>query len=217
MTSKRKTPAKGRNNKRALNIGLGIAAAAAGIYFFAGDQIKDFFKAKPDFIPEPTPAQLPGATPASQGTPSKPETPGIDIDKKLRKGSGGGEVTRLQFIINYIAGLRGATSYKTPGGYTVNFPIKSDGDFGNNTQAGAYFISPSFKDAGYITLDQARNRLSYIAGYYSRPFPSELVGTKNYKDYQASYKAGEIDGGKNSNLNLPNVGLNLTNIPSIFN
>jgi len=210
------TPAKKRNL-----ILLGITAAAVGTYFFAGDAIKKLFKPDgPDFIEDKTPAQLPAApgapTPSAQPV-AKPEPPGIDIDKKLRKGVNGGEVTRLQFIINYIAGLRKATSYKTPGGYTVKFPIASDGGFGNDTQAGAYFIAPSFKDAGYITLDQARKRLAYIAGYYGKPFPSELVGTKNYKEYQTSYKSGEIDGNKNANLNLPDVGLDLVNFPTIFN
>ena len=200
---------------------LGVAAAAVGTYLFAGDAIKKLLKLDgPDFIEDKTPVQIPAVsstpTPGAQPV-TKPEPPGIDIDKKLRKGVNGGEVTRLQFIINYIAGLRKTTSYKTPGGYTVKFPISSDGGFGNDTQAGAYFIAPSFKDAGYITLDEARKRLAYIAGYYGKPFPSELVGTKNYQAYQTNYKSGEIDGNKNANLNLPNVGLNLVNFPTPFN
>lgn len=220
---RKKAPAR-RNRRPATKnrnlIFLGIAAAAVGTYLFAGDAIKKLFKPDgPDFIEDKTAVQIPAGsgTPAQNAQPAKPETPGIDIDKKLRKGVTGGEVKRLQFIINYIAGLRKSTSYKTPGGYTVKFPINPDGDFGNNTQAGAFFIAPSFKDNGFITLDQARKRLAYIAGYYDKPFPSELVGTKNFKEYQTSYKSGEIDGNKNSNLNLPNVGLDLTNIPSIFN
>jgi hypothetical protein len=209
------TPAKKRNF-----ILLGIAAAAVGTYFFAGDAIKKLIKPdKPDFIEDKTPQlpAVPGEPIKSAQPVAKPEPPGIDIDRKLRKGVNGGEVARLQSIINYIAGLRKTTSYKTPGGYTVKFPISSDGGFGNDTQAGAYFIAPSFKDAGYITLDQARKRLAYIAGYYGKPFPSELVGTKNYKEYQTSYKSGEIDGNKNANVNLPNVGLNLVSFPSPFN
>lgn len=172
----------------------GLAAAIVGTYFIAGDKIKSLFK--PDETPEPpqiTPGEEPTLTPATQ---TAPEPAGIDINKKLKKGSKGGEVTRLQFIINYIAGLRQSTSYKTPSGYTVKFPIGTDGDFGNGTQAGAYFIAPSFKNDGYITLDKARERLAYIAGYYNKPFPSELVGTKNYNKYQDSYKTGGIDFGK---------------------
>jgi len=223
MISKRKKVAARRVGRAAAKnknlIYLGIAAAAIGTYLFAGDSIKKLFKKDgPDFKVDETP-QLPTApgSPAPSQVITKPEPPEINIDRKLRKGVTGGEVTRLQFIINYIAGLRKSTSYTTPGGYTVKFPIKSDGDFGNNTQAGAYFISPSFKDKGYITLDEARKRLSYIAGFYNKPFPSELVGTRNYKDYQASYKSGEIDGNKNSSLNLPSVGLNLVNFPTPFN
>jgi hypothetical protein len=141
--------------------------------------------------------QMPAFEPAIiTGTPAAPKKDGLDIDKKLRKGSKGEEVKRLQFVINYIAGLRKTTSYKTPGGYTVKFPIASDGDFGSNTQAGAFFIAPSFKNDGFITLDTARKRLAYIAGYYDRPFPSELVGTKNYNVYQDQYKTGKIDAQK---------------------
>jgi hypothetical protein len=35
-----------------------------------------------------------------------------------------------------------------------------------------------------------------LAGYYNKPFPSELVGTKNYNKYQDNYKTGAIDFGK---------------------
>lgn len=185
-------------NKKQLGL-IGVAAAAAGLFIFAGPQIKNLFKRKDeenetgeidggggDFTP--TIPTLPGSI--------KPQTDDIDINKKLRKGSRGNEVKRVQFIVNYIAGYRGATSYKTPSGYTVKFPINADGDFGSDTQAGVYFAFDTFKDAGYITLDIARQKLAYIAGYYDKPFPSELVNTKNYAQYQTMYKAGQIDGEK---------------------
>ena len=162
----------------------------------AGDKIKALFKKDTDQETPQLPKVDPLLIPGGVTRPVTPEPPGIDIDKKLRKGSSGEEVKRLQFIINYIAGFRGSKAYKTPSGYTVNFPIKPDGDFGNNTQAGAYFISPDFKNLGFITLDQARRKLAFIAGYYGKPFPSELVGTKNYGDYQNAYKGGEIDANK---------------------
>jgi len=178
----------------------GGIAAIIGTYLLAGDKIKGLFKR--DTSDQDTPSmdqftQMPAFEPAIiTGTPAAPKKDGLDIDKKLRKGSKGEEVKRLQFVINYIAGLRKTTSYKTPGGYTVKFPIASDGDFGSNTQAGAFFIAPSFKNDGFITLDTARKRLAYIAGYYDRPFPSELVGTKNYNVYQDQYKTGKIDAQK---------------------
>lgn len=178
---------------------IGIAAAATGLYFFAGPQIKNLFKRKTDETETgevdavtpmlPMPTLRPGTI-----TQAQPDT--IDINKKLRKGSAGDEVKRVQFIVNYIAGFRGATSYKTPSGYTVKFPIGQDGNFGSDTQAGVYFAFDTFKDAGYITLDIARQKLAYIAGYYGKPFPSELVNTKNYAQYQTMYKAGQIDGQK---------------------
>jgi hypothetical protein len=45
-------------------------------------------------------------------------------------------------------------------------------------------------------LDQARRSLAFIAGFYGKPFPSELVGMKNYMDYQNAYKGGQIDANK---------------------
>jgi len=204
MATKRKKPVL---NKKVL-IGIGIASALIGTYFLAGDKIKSLFKKDDQSNDElnPPPNILPpvvnnttnNGTTTIITTPSAPKPDVIDINKKLRKGISNAkdEVIRLQFVINYIAGLRKTTSYKTPSGYVVKFPIKADGDFGNNTQAGAYFISPEFSKQGYITLDQARNKLAYVAGYYQKPFPSELVGTKNYNKYQESYKSGQIKFGQ---------------------
>jgi len=195
---------------------IGIAAGAAGLYFFAGPQIKNLFKRKTDETEtgeiETPMATLPAGTVTTTPT-ILPQEDSIDINKKLRKGSSGNEVKRLQFIINFIAGLRGTTSYKTPAGYTVKFPIGTDGDFGSNTQAGAYFAFNTFKNDGFVTLDTAREKLAYIAGYYNKPFPSELVGTKNYNKYQTRFKAGQIDGEKTS---LPGGGINLIPGVTIF-
>ena len=178
----------------------GGVAAIAGIYLLAGDKIKNLLNREdenniPDIIPPTEFTNTDGGNTIIT-KPTAPEPAGLDINKKLRKSSQGEEVKRLQFVINYIAGLRKSTSYKTPDGYTVKFPIATDGDFGNGTQAGAYFIAPSFKNDGFITLDKARERLAYIAGYYNKAFPSELVGTKNYNKYQDNYKTGGIDFGK---------------------
>lgn len=183
--------------KNTVYIAAGVIAAGLGVYLLAGDKIKNIFSKKEDFdidvLPVVDPVIISGNI---QAPAKKPEKAGIDINKKLRKGVKGPEVTRLQFIINFIAGYRKQTSYKTPAGFTVKFPIASDGDFGNGTQAGAFYIAPSFKNDGFITLDTARARLAYIAGYYRAPFPSELVETSNVNKYQESFKAGRIDFGK---------------------
>ena len=198
MISKRKKTATGilaPKNRRFLLLGIG--AAAIGTYLLAGDQIKALLMPENEQTPTPTPEETPTPTPTTKPIGSGVQNePQIDVNKKLKKGVQSSEVARLQFIINSIANLRGTTSYKTPGGYTVNFPIKTDGDFGNNSQAGSYFIAPSFKTDGFITLETARNRFAYLSGYYNKPFPSELVGTKNYSRYQESYKNGAIDFGK---------------------
>lgn len=202
MSSKRKTTSKGLfTKKNAPFIAAGVLATIAGVYFFAGDKIAGLFEKNndmPDIIPpkEFTQGNGGGGGGGQLPKPSQPTESGIDLNKKLRKGSKGDEVKRLQYIINYIAGFRGTTSYKTPSGYTVKFPISTDGDFGSGTQAGAYFIAPSFKNDGFITLDTARKRLAYLAGYYQKPFPSELVDSKNYKVYQDQFKTGQIDFGK---------------------
>lgn len=214
MSSKRKTTSKGLFTKQnAPFIAAGVLATIAGVYFFAGDKIAGLFQKNndmPDIIPpkEFTQGNGGGGGGGQLPKPSQPTESGIDLNKKLRKGSKGDEVKRLQYIINYIAGFRGTTSYKTPGGYTVKFPIGTDGDFGSGTQAGAYFIAPSFKNDGFITLDTARKRLAYLAGYYQKPFPSELVDSKNYKIYQNQFKTGQIDFGKQDRANKIGVFVN---------
>jgi hypothetical protein len=191
-------------NKKLL-IGVGIASALIGTYFLAGDQIKSLFKKddtdkKPeDQQPQLPPAVVPGTpgtpAPVGSGVKNAPQDTGYDINKKLRVGSKGEEVKRLQFIINSIAGARQTNSY-TDAGKKVNFPINPDGDFGNNTNLGSLFSFDIFKSQGYITLDQARKKMAYIFGYRQLQFPSSFVGTKNEKQYQESYKAGQIDFGK---------------------
>jgi hypothetical protein len=178
---------------------LGLAAAALGTYFLAGKDLQKLFKReKPDFTPESEQEITKVIVQKTQ----EPKAKGLNIDKKLVKGTKGEEVEKLQQIINVIAGARKSTSYQTPGGYTVKFPIASDGSFGNDTQAGAFFSFDVFKDQGFVTLDQARRKMAYILGYYGKPFPSGLVNTKNYKKYQELYKAGEIDASKGEKLKL---------------
>jgi len=182
---------------------LGLAAAALGTYFLAGKDLKKLFKReRPDFTPDETPQPVIVQTNQGPALIQPPKAESLNIDKKLIKGTKGIEVEKLQQIINVIAGARKTTSYKTPGGYTVKFPISSDGSFGNNTQAGAFFSFDVFKNQGFVTLDQARKKMAYILGYYGKPFPSALVGTKNYNKYQDLYKAGEIDGSKGQQQKL---------------
>jgi len=199
-------------NKKVL-IGVGIASALIGTYFLAGDKIKSLFKKDddmPDIIPPNdlvTPQEIQGSTPVQVNPPAQQDTGGYDIDKKLRPGSKGEEVKRLQFIINSIAGARKTNSF-TDAGKKVNFPLNADGDFGNKTNLGSLFAFANFKSQGYITLDQARKKMAYIFGYRQLQFPSAFVGTKNEKKYQDSYKAGQIDFGKDNraqNIGITNI------------
>lgn len=205
-------------SKKAL-IGIGIASALIGTYFLAGEKIrKIFIKDDSDLQPEIKPALPPAVVPGITPTPGKVYPPAqedtsIDINKKLRLGSKGEEVKRLQFVINSIAGARKTNSF-SDGGKKVNFPLNPDGDFGNNTNLGSLFAFANFKQQGYITLDQARKKMAYIFGYRQLQFPSAFVGTKNEKQYQESYKAGQIDFGKDDRAK--NIGT-ITNPFNMFN
>jgi hypothetical protein len=79
-------------------IGVGIASALVGIYFFAGDKIMSILKGDKDDTPDTTPV-VPGATQtllppstAGGGTPALAPVATLDITAKLRKGSKGTEV-----------------------------------------------------------------------------------------------------------------------------
>ena len=192
---KRKKPI----NKKTL-IGVGIISALIGTYFIAGDKIKSLFK-KNNFEPQPEfPSEQSKSSGGNVEAKSEEKTPqgkSIDINKKLRKGSSGEEVKRVQYIINSIASARKTKSY-TDAGKKVNFPLNADGDFGNNTNIGSLFAFNNYKNQGYITLDQARKKMAYIFGYRQLQFPSSFVGTKNEKQYQDSYKSGQIEFGKDN-------------------
>ena len=143
----------------------GGVAAIAGIYLLAGDKIKDLFKKDtsdqldiltPNAVIAPGPSPViisqPIVTPGSG-------TDGLDPDKRLRKGVKGDEVKRIQIIANYLANLFGKKSAsvqvngKNYG--TVNFPIATDGDFGENTNKAIILIrGKNYLDAGYTTLDK---------------------------------------------------------------
>lgn len=127
------------------------------------------------------------------------------IDLKLKKGSKSGSVTKVQYIINQIQSMRGQRSATDPGtGKKVAFPISADGAFGNETAAGARVaFGNEYQRNGYITLRKAREQLARTAGYYQKPFPSNLVGVSNESDlhkiYNANIASGASSGGSSIN------------------
>lgn len=188
-------------NKNTL-IFLGIGAAALGTYFFAGDAIKKLFKGTtepPAIEPEIKVIQSPAGTAQPKTETKEIDTSGdvYDIREKLKPGSKGSGVGRIQLIINEIAVIRGDQGFTANNGQKIKFPIDQDRDFGNATNLGALYAFPSYKENGFITLYNARLRWSYLKGYYNRPFPTSLANTKNLDDYQAAYKSGQIDKAKN--------------------
>jgi len=190
-------------NKNTL-IFLGIGAAAVGTYLFAGDAIKKLLKG--DTAPQPAiePETKLISKPAGTAQPKPKETKEVDtsgdlydIREKLKPGSKGSAVGRLQLIINEIANIRGDQGFTANSGQKIKFPIDQDRDFGSQTNLGALYAFPSYKENGFITLYNARLRWCYIKGYYNRTFPSSLSNTINLDDYQAAYKSGQIDKAKN--------------------
>ena len=185
----------------------GGVAAIAGIYLLAGDKIKDLFKKNtsnqldiltPNAVIAPGPSPViisqPIVTPGSG-------TDGLDPDKRLRKGVKGDEVKRIQIIANYLANLFGKKSAsvqvngKNYG--TVNFPIATDGDFGENTNKAIILIrGKNYLDAGYTTLDKMRFEYAYWSGYYGKDFPDSLRSSSRYARYSDAYKTGKIDAQK---------------------
>jgi len=192
-------------NKKYL-IGIGVAAAAVGTYLIAGDSIKKMFNKGgelPAIEPVTPVISLPAGT--AQPKPKPVETKEVDttgnvydITEKLKPGSKGSGVGRIQLIINEIAVIRGDQGFTANNGQKIKFPLDQDREFGNATNLGALYAFPSYKENGFITLYNARLRWCYLKGYYNRPFPTSLANTKNLEEYQAAYKAGQIDKAKNA-------------------
>jgi hypothetical protein len=125
---------------------------------------------------------------------SQPETKSLDIDKKVGFGNKGDLVYRIQTSINNIANLRGNRSYyDSETKKTISFPIKSDSDFGKTTKSAAKYAFPNFKSKGYVTVRNAREQWSRVAGYYDKSFPQELVNVSNYNDLEKIYQVAKTN------------------------
>jgi len=185
----------------------GGLAAIAGIYFLAGDKIKELFtKDSSDQLDIPTKDAViaPAPDPIIINQPiltPRTGTDGLDPDKRLRKGVKGDEVKRIQIIANYLANLFGKKSAnvevngKNYG--TVNFPLQTDGDFGENTHKAIILIrGKNYLDAGYTTLDKMRFEYAYWSGYYGKDFPDSLRSSSRFQRYSDAYKTGKIDAQK---------------------
>lgn len=179
----------------------GVAAAAIGTWLLAGDKIKAIFKGEPEPPslpePEPTPAPAQAIAPArivQQVT----TTESIDLDKRLLLGVTGNEVKRLQVQINDTLGKLGFERGPVTNKWNKKwiFPLKTDGNFGEQTYNATYANYPFFRDKGYITLDQARYDWVYFLGKNGFDFPDSLRSSSRYKRYADRYKTGKIDAQK---------------------
>jgi len=170
------------------------------------EKIKAILKGdqEPPKLPEPEPAPV-IAPPATQ-TIVQPtvvtkvvDSPQIDLDKRLKLGVTGNEVERLQVQINDTVGKLGfkrGTRMTNTWSKDWTFPLKTDGDFGEQTYNAVYANYEFFRNKGYITLDQARYDWVYWLGLNGYKFPDSLRSSKRYKRYADRYKTGKIDAQK---------------------
>ena len=195
---------KKKNNK--LFIGLGIAGALIGIGIFTYPKLKELFKPDEKIDPNKEDQNQNNLPPGDQNNNTdnspkeekKPKEKSIDIYKKNKYGDPiNKEVEAIQTIINLISQLRG-TYGKTIkiDGKSLTFPIGIDGDFGTGTKLGSLYAFPTYKNAGFVTLYNARKKFAYATGYYDKGFPSNLIGTTKESDYRNSYALGKADGVK---------------------
>lgn len=126
--------------------------------------------------------------PPKKETPQKPQ---IELDKKIKKGDKGDLVYRVQIAINNIAKLRGRSYwYDKDKKKNVQFPLPHNpvtSEFADRTDSGAKFAFPTYRSNGYITLRKAREQWARSAGYFNKPFPTELVSVSNYSDLKKIY------------------------------
>jgi hypothetical protein len=124
----------------------------------------------------------------NQGNKGSSKEVKIDIDKKVRKGDKNDLVYKIQIAVNNIARIRGINSFiDTETGKVLNFPIPLDSVFGNMTDSGLRFALPEYKGAGFATVRKAREQWARSAGYFKRPFPTELSAVSNYADLKKIY------------------------------
>jgi hypothetical protein len=124
----------------------------------------------------------------NQGNKGSSKEVKIDIDKKIRKGDKNDLVYKIQVAVNNIARIRGINSFiDTETGKVLNFPIPLDSVFGNMTDSGLRFALPEYKGAGFATVRKAREQWARSAGYFKRPFPTELSAVSNYADLKKIY------------------------------
>lgn len=194
--------AKKRSTKKKLSplkLGAIIILAAGGGYLIYSKLLKPYlFKddtsgseeidSEIDTLPPPDTSGSDSVAKMGGGGNSAPKYEAPDLDKKIRKGDKGDLVYRVQIAINKIASARGKSSYyDSDKKKTIKFPISSDKDFGTTTDSAAKFAFQYYRSNGFITLRKAREQWVRSAGYYNKPFPTELASVSNYEDLKKIY------------------------------
>jgi hypothetical protein len=188
-------------NKKTL-IGIGIASALIGTYFLAGEKIKKFFVKDDEDQNDQQPVQpvIAPVVPATRDvapvvqTQTILETEGLNPDKRLKKGSQGEEVKRLQIQFNDVYYDKDTKAGPYKGDYgTFTFPLKTDGKWGDDTEKALKHAYSFYRDKGYLTLDQGRYAYAYTKGYIGSAFPPSLRSSSRYQRYADAFKLGQID------------------------
>jgi hypothetical protein len=132
-------------------------------------------------VNKPKPIGKPSGKPKGDSKPQK-----VDEDAKLKLGSDNSNVSAIKQIMNQVALWTGVKSKNG-----VNFPLKTDDKFTQQTDKVVSFFFPKYKSNGYVTRKEARLLWSYTAGLKNKTFPSALVGNKDESSYKAEYKRGK--------------------------
>lgn len=183
--------------KKVAIIGTGAALLVFGlpklINYFRGSEDNSSDGSSGGFI---DPGSVNGiSTAASAGAAAaKQNESKVNIDQKLKLGSKGEDVTKIQIAINKIAFIRSTREFKDPfTGNVIKFPISLDKVFGKDTDTGCkYAFKEVYTSKGYITVRLAREQWARTAGFYKKPFPSELVGVSNYSDLLKIYTTNKL-------------------------
>jgi len=181
------------NNKKKYIAG-GIILAVTGIAYLYREQIKNLFNKNSEYetltqLPKPIiepiiqapeqPIIKPGSIPKknTKGEDATKEKKKVisEIDKKLKKGDLGKNVSDMQYNVREILSI-------------LKLPlINANGIFDKSTDEALLKISPYYKENGFYTVRRAREVVANYSGSKNLRFPTYLSTVSNVKDLKKIY------------------------------
>jgi len=181
------------NNKKKYIAG-GIILAVTGIAYLYREQIKNLFNKNSEYetltqLPKPIiepiiqapeqPIIKPGSIPKknTKGEDATKEKKKVisEIDKKLKKGDLGKNVSDMQYNVREILSI-------------LKLPlINANGIFDKSTDEALLKISPYYKENGFYTVRRAREVVANYSGSKNLRFPAYLATVSNVKDLKKIY------------------------------